>query len=115
MGHVDGAGVAERAAGGTAGSDVVTGYAYSLHSAYPVRFVRFTQQIARVRMQGYALADRQIEVGLCSLAVPVLSRHGQVVAALNVGVPAATVSAAALKEKALAPLRRAAMDLSLQL
>ena len=35
-------------------------------------------------MQGYALADRQIEVGLCSLAVPVLSRHGQVVAALNV-------------------------------
>ncbi|HHR0639397.1 TPA: IclR family transcriptional regulator domain-containing protein [Klebsiella pneumoniae] len=72
-------------------------------------------EIARVRMQGYALADRQIEVGLCSLAVPVLSRHGQVVAALNVGVPAATVSAAALKEKALAPLRRAAMDLSLQL
>ncbi len=59
-------------------------------------------EIARVRMQGYALADRQIEVGLCSLAVPVLSRHGQVVAALNVGVPAATVSAAALKEKALA-------------
>ncbi|STT48456.1 Pca regulon regulatory protein PcaR [Klebsiella pneumoniae] len=72
-------------------------------------------EIARVRMQGYALADRQIEVGLCSLAVPVLSRHGQVVAALNVGVPAATVCAAALKEKALAPLRRAAMDLSLQL
>lgn len=30
------------AAGGTAGSDVVTSYAYSLHSAYPVRFVRFT-------------------------------------------------------------------------
>ena len=59
-------------------------------------------EIDRVRMQGYALADRQIEVGLCSLAVPVLSRHGQVVAALNVGVPAATVSAAALKEKALA-------------
>ena len=53
--------------------------------------------IDRVRMQGYALADRQIEVGLCSLAVPVLPRHGQVVAALNVGVPAATVSAA-LKE-----------------
>lgn len=72
-------------------------------------------EIARVRMLGYALADRQIEVGLCSLAVPVLSRHGQVVAALNVGVPAATTSAAALKEKALAPLRRAAMDLSLQL
>jgi IclR family pca regulon transcriptional regulator len=45
-------------------------------------------------MQGYALADRQIEVGLCSLAVPLLSRSGQVVAALNVGVPASAMSAA---------------------
>lgn len=73
------------------------------------------EEIAKVRMQGYALADRQIEVGLCSLAVPLLSRGGQVVAALNVGVPAAAMSAAALKELALAPLRRAAMELSLQL
>lgn len=38
-----------------------------------------------------------------------------VVAALNVGVPASAMSAAALREKALAPLRRAAMELSLQL
>ena len=38
-----------------------------------------------------------------------------VVAALNVGVPAATVSAAALKEKALARYAARAMDLSLQL
>lgn len=60
------------------------------------------REIARVRMQGYALADRQIEVGLCSLAVPLLSRSGQVVAALNVGVPAGYTNAAALKEKALA-------------
>ncbi len=73
------------------------------------------QEIARVRMQGYAIADRQIEVGLCSLAVPLLSRSGQVVAALNVGVPASAMSAAALREKALDPLRRAAMALSLQL
>lgn len=73
------------------------------------------EEIARVRMQGYAIADRQIEVGLCSLAVPLLSRSGQVVAALNVGVPASAMSAVALREKALAPLRRAAMELSLQL
>lgn len=73
------------------------------------------EEIARVRIQGYALADRQIEVGLCSLAVPLLSRAGTVVAALNVGVPASSMSAAALKEKALAPLRRSAMELSLQL
>ncbi|EMX9178247.1 helix-turn-helix domain-containing protein [Citrobacter sedlakii] len=72
-------------------------------------------EIRRVRMQGYALADRQIEVGLCSLAVPLLSRSGILVAALNVGVPASSMSADALKLKALAPLRRAAMELSLKL
>lgn len=72
-------------------------------------------EIRRVRMQGYALADRQIEVGLCSLAVPLLSRSGTLVAALNVGVPASSMSADALKLKALAPLRRAAMELSLKL
>lgn len=72
-------------------------------------------EIAKVRIQGYALADRQIEVGLCSLAVPLLSRSGQIVAAMNVGVPASSMDAQALKEKALAPLRRAAMELSLQL
>jgi IclR family pca regulon transcriptional regulator len=73
--------------------------AYSLHPHTLCDMAGLRAEIARVRMQGYALADRQIEVGLCSLAVPVLSRHGQVVAALNVGVPAATVSAAALKRR----------------
>ena len=86
---------------------------YTPHTLCDIPGLR--EEIARVRMQGYALADRQIEVGLCSLAVPLLSRSGQVVAALNVGVPAGSTNAAALKEKALAPLRRAAMALSLQL
>ncbi len=61
-------------------------------------------EIARVRMQGYALADRQIEVGLCSLAVPVLSRHGQVVAARECrGTCRDGHAPTALKEKASRP------------
>jgi IclR family pca regulon transcriptional regulator len=80
-----------------------------------MRYAGFTAGNRQSAHAGYALADRQIEVGLCSLAVPLLSRSGQVVAALNVGVPAGYTNAAALKEKALAPLRRAAMALSLQL
>ncbi len=65
-------------------------------------------------MQGYALADRQIEVGLCSLAVPVLSRHGGGGRAECRGA-GRDGQRRGVKEKALAPLRRAAMDLSLQL
>jgi IclR family pca regulon transcriptional regulator len=45
-------------------------------------------ELARVRTQGYALIDQEIELGLRSIAVPLLNAHGNTVAALNVGVPA---------------------------
>lgn len=48
---------------------------YTPHTLCDIPGLR--EEIARVRMQGYALADRQIEVGLCSLAVPLLSRSGR--------------------------------------
>jgi IclR family transcriptional regulator, pca regulon regulatory protein len=43
------------------------------------------KELRRVRTQGYALVQQELELGLCSLAVPI--RHSQrVVAALNVGM-----------------------------
>lgn len=44
--------------------------------------------IDRTREQGYALIDQEVELGLRSLAVPILDRNKIVVAALNVGVAA---------------------------
>ena len=46
------------------------------------------QELARVRAQGYAVIDQEVELGLRSIAVPVLNARGKVVAALNFGVPA---------------------------
>lgn len=46
------------------------------------------QELARVRGQGFALIDQEVEEGLRSLAVPVLNARGRVVAALNMGAPA---------------------------
>lgn len=46
---------------------------YTPHTLNSLSALR--EELARVRRQGYALADRQIEVGLCSLAVPLLSRN----------------------------------------
>jgi IclR family pca regulon transcriptional regulator len=46
-------------------------------------------ELARVRAQGHALIDQEVEEGLRSVAVPVLNARGRVVAALNVGVSAA--------------------------
>jgi len=44
--------------------------------------------IAKVRASGHAVIDQEVELGLRSLAVPVLSVHGTVVAALNTGMAA---------------------------
>lgn len=43
-------------------------------------------EILRVRGQGYCLVDQELELGLCSISVPVRDRHGKVLAALNVGM-----------------------------
>ncbi len=47
-------------------------------------------EIARVRDQGYASVDQEVELGLRSIAVPVLNQHGDTVAALNTGFAAIT-------------------------
>ena len=49
--------------------------------------------ISRARRDGFALVDQEIEIGLRSLAVPVLDGRGRTVAALNTGM-AATQAAA---------------------
>ena len=61
--------------------------------------------IERVRAQGYALVDEELELGLRSIAVPVVSQTGRVVAAMNSGVHAARVSCIELAERILPALR----------
>ncbi|HVZ01369.1 MAG TPA: IclR family transcriptional regulator C-terminal domain-containing protein [Dongiaceae bacterium] len=46
-------------------------------------------EIGRVRMQGYAVIDEELELGLRSIAVPILDSAGGTVAALNTGLQAA--------------------------
>lgn len=49
-------------------------------------------QLRQVKGQGYALIDQEVEIGLRSIAVPLLNTRGTVVAAANIGVPATQVS-----------------------
>jgi IclR family pca regulon transcriptional regulator len=66
-----------------------------LQSAPLVARTRYTKtdiealviELDLVRRQGYALIDQEVELGLRSIAVPVLNARGAAVAALNVGVP----------------------------
>ena len=45
-------------------------------------------ELARVKAQGFALIDQEVELGLRSVAVPLTNARGQVIAALNVGLAA---------------------------
>ncbi len=59
------------------------------------------QELARVRSQGHALVDQEMELGLRTLAVPLRNHRGEVVAALNVSALAARVSLEVLRERFL--------------
>jgi IclR family transcriptional regulator, pca regulon regulatory protein len=62
----------------------------------------------RVRDDGFALTDQELEDGLRSIAVPVRDARGVAQAALNVAAHAGRVSARSMVEEFLPPLREAA-------
>jgi IclR family pca regulon transcriptional regulator len=56
-------------------------------------------EILRVRRQGYAFVSQELELGLCSIAVPICSAQGEIVCGLNVSMRySEEVRAIALKE-----------------
>lgn len=48
-----------------------------------------TTELAVVAAQGFAVIDEELELGLCSIAVPLYNAQGNVVAALNIGAQTA--------------------------
>jgi len=75
----------------------------------------FKAELERVRGQGYALVDEELEVGLRSLAVPVRTRTGRLVAAMNTGVHVSRVTPAEMVERFLPVLREGAERLGIAL
>jgi IclR family pca regulon transcriptional regulator len=62
--------------------------------------------LRQVSSTGFAMTDEELELGLRSVAVPIRSRQGSIVAAMNIGVPAARVSQNDLLENLLPTLQR---------
>jgi len=63
------------------------------------------EEFARVRRQGFAVIDQELEIGLCSIALPLENARGRVVAALNIGAPAAHAAAGEMVERYLPAMR----------
>ncbi len=72
-------------------------------------------EFRRVRDQGYAVIDQELELGLCSIAVPLRNRRGDIIAALNVGAPAAHVAPSQMVDQFLPRLLEAADTIRLNL
>src|SRR3954467_14908357 len=65
-------------------------------------------ELARIRAQGWALVDQELEEGLRSVAAPIRDREGRVVAAVNVSAHASRASKDAVRKQLLPPLLKTA-------
>jgi IclR family pca regulon transcriptional regulator len=65
-------------------------------------------ELERVRRQGWAMVDQELEEGLRSVAAPVRDRLGRVIAAVNLSTHASRTSAESARRRLVPPLRDAA-------
>jgi IclR family pca regulon transcriptional regulator len=72
-------------------------------------------ELDRVRKQGWALVDQELEEGLRSLAAPICDRSGRVIAAANIAAHAAKTSAAQARRSLLPVLLRTAEQIGVDL
>jgi IclR family pca regulon transcriptional regulator len=71
--------------------------------------------ISRAAADGYALVDQELELGLRSIAVPIMDARGRPVAALNVSAHASRSTRASLCNDVLTPLRECAEQIGTSL
>jgi IclR family transcriptional regulator, pca regulon regulatory protein len=70
-------------------------------------------ELEQVRAQGYAIVDQELELGLRSIAAPIMGPDGIAAAAINVGVHASRRTKDELVARVLPRLRAAAEELAL--
>lgn len=68
-------------------------------------------ELSRIRDQGFALIDQEIELGLWSVAVPLTNARNQTIAALNVGLAAGQESMEDLARRLVPQLQAVAVQL----
>lgn len=69
-------------------------------------------ELERIRAQGWALVDQELEEGLRSVAAPIKGRNGKVIAAINLSGHATRITAERLVDEFVPPLLRTAAAIS---
>jgi IclR family pca regulon transcriptional regulator len=67
---------------------------------------RLAAILAEVRAQGYCIVDQELELGLISIAMPLINTRGEVVAAFNLSGQVQRSSAAEMAERFLPGMRQ---------
>ena len=70
---------------------------------------RLREKIVRARVDGYALIEQQLQVGVRGIAVPLRNRNGEVVAALSTNMPMGEESPEAALQRVLPHLQESAL------
>lgn len=84
------------------------------HTTRTVNSIEKLRMLLRnIRRNGYAVCDQEYEVGLRSLAVPVYSSSGRVVATINLSGSAPRMSVLDMQTRFLPHLRNAAAELGI--
>ena len=73
---------------------------------------RLLDRIRRDREEGYSLVDEELEKGLRSIAVPIVTRSGVNIAAINLSTHASRATVTDLVERFLPQLRSVAQQIS---
>lgn len=70
------------------------------------------EEIGKVRKQGWATVDQELEFGLRSIAVPIYSLEGRVVAAINISTTTQSYTIEEMKKKILPIIKKTAEGIS---
>jgi IclR family pca regulon transcriptional regulator len=74
-----------------------------------VRKVQLREAVRSARADGYAFTDQELEIGLRSIAVPVMDSRGAIVAAMSASASSARISMPQMI-KGFLPILRASAD-----
>ncbi|MEQ0558707.1 IclR family transcriptional regulator C-terminal domain-containing protein [Amycolatopsis sp. NEAU-NG30] len=76
---------------------------------------RLRAELAKVRDQGWAMVDQELEEGLRSVAAPIHDRQGKVVAAVNLSTHASRTPARTVEKNLIPPLLKTAQAIEADL
>ncbi|MHC5226520.1 IclR family transcriptional regulator domain-containing protein [Ignatzschineria sp. LJL83] len=66
------------------------------------------EELKKVAEQGFAIIDQELEIGLCSVAVPIFDRGGKVIASLSISTNILKNDLATIEQKFLPVLKESA-------